>query len=307
MTTAADHNLQPRKQTTMSFRLLVTCLSWLLVLFSSVFPARGDQSEAIAPKEVVRFFQGDKIEGLYTWLQRSKYEDPDKVLTIKDGVLHFTGDENGYLCTKQRYKDFRLVVEYRWGERTYGNRKTMGRSSGVFLNGNCRDGAYHGQFMAGLECQIIEGGTGDFELLPGTQPDGSRIPVSVTITVETAEHRDYAGQPTWKKGGQRVTLSDKTGYRVSWFNHDLQWENVVGYQPKNDLASPGKEWTRVEIVSDGGHVMYYVNGVLANEAFDVTPSAGKISLQVECAEMDFRRFELHPLSESTKSTKEAGQ
>ena len=37
---------------------------------------------------------------------------------------------------------------------------------------------------------------------------------------------------------------------------------------------------------------------LANEAFDVTPSSGKISLQVEGAEMDFRRFELHPLDKS---------
>jgi hypothetical protein len=37
------------------------------------------------------------------------------------------------------------------------------------------------------------------------------------------------------------------------------------------------------------------NGVLANEAFDVKPSSGKISLQVEGAEMDFRNFELHPL------------
>jgi len=45
--------------------------------------------------------------------------------------------------------------------------------------------------------------------------------------------------------------------------------------------------------------MYYVNCVLANEAFDVTPSTGKISLQCEGAEMDYRRFELHPLNKST--------
>lgn len=281
----------------MNVRLHATCVSWLLILLSGVLPACGDQTEVITPKEVVRFFKGDKLEGLYTWLQRSKYEDPDKVLTIEDGVLHFTGDENGYVCTKKRYRDYHLVVEYRWGQRTYGERKTLARSSGVFLHGDEPDGAYHGQFMAGLECQIIEGGTGDFELIPGEHADGSRIPVS--ITVETTEHRDYAGQPVWKKGGKRVTLSDQNGFRVSWFNHDPQWENVLGYQPKNDLASPGKEWTRLDILCDGGHVMYYVNGVLANEVFDVTPSSGRISLQCEGAEMDFRRFELHPLNKST--------
>jgi len=264
----------------MKVRLPAMCVCCLLILLG-VRSAHGSEANVIKPKEVIRFLQTDKLDGVYTWLQRSKYEDPDKVLTLKDGVLHFTGDENGYVCTKNRYKDYHLVVEYRWGERTYGERKTLARSSGVFLHGDEPDGAYQGQFMAGLECQIIEGGTGDFELIPGKRRDGSRIPVS--ITVETAEHRDYAGQPVWKKGGKRVTLSDQNGYRVSWFNHDPQWKNVPGYQPKNDLASPGKQWTRLDIFCDGSHVRYYVNGVLANEAFDVAPSSGKISIQCEGA------------------------
>ncbi len=271
-------------------------VTWLLLL-SSMLPAYGNQTEAITPKEVIRFFQGDKMVGLYTWLQRSKHEDPDKVLSIRDGVLHFTGDGNGYLATKADYRDYHLVVEYRWGEKTYGDRKTLARSSGVFLHGRSPDGAYEGQYMAGLECQIIEGGTGDFEFLPGTNADGSKIPQSVSVIVETAEQKDYAGQPTWKKGGKRVGLADRHGYRVSWFNHDLEWKNVTGYQPENDLASPGKEWTRLDIISAGDHVQYYVNGILANEAFDVKPSSGKISLQVEGAEMDFRNFELHPLNQ----------
>ena len=283
----------------------VTCVCWLLILLSVVLPARGEQSEAVAPTEVIRFFQGDKLVGLYTWLERSKYEDPDGVLSVKDGVVHFTGDENGYMCTKKRYKDYHLVVEYRWGEKTYGEREKLARSSGVFLHGGEPDGAYLGQFMAGLECQIIEGGTGDFELIPGKRADGKGIPLA--ITVEAAQRPDYAGAPQWKKGGKRRTWSsDTSGFRVSWFDHDRDWENLTGYQPKHDLASPGKEWTRVEIICDGSHVMYYVNGTLANEAFDVSPSAGKISLQCEGAEMDFRRFELRPLDKSGKRKVEKG-
>jgi len=280
-----------------SWTVFISCL---FILLPGGMSARGDEIEVIIPKRPIRFFRDDKIEGLYTWLQRSKYEDPDSVLTIKDGILHFSGDGNGYLCTKRHYRDYHLVVEYRWGKRTYGDRKTLARSSGVFIHGNSADGAYEGQYMAGLECQIIEGGTGDFELLPGHNPDGSPIPQSVSITVETAEHRDYAGQPTWKKGGKRIALADRHGYRVSWFNHDPEWKNVTGYRPRNDLASSGREWTKLDIICAGDHVKYYVNGVLANEAFDVKPSSGKISLQVEGAEMDFRNFELRPLEESTK-------
>ncbi len=272
-----------------------------LLLISGVHTVRGAEPEAIQPGKTIRFFRGDKLDGLYLWLQRFRYKDPKHVVTVKDGVVHFSGDGYGYLCTKQRYRDYHLVVEYRWGEKTYGERKKLARSSGVFLNGNCPDGAYHGQFMSGLECQIIEGGTGDFELLPGSYADGRPIPRSVTITVETAKQKDYAGQPMWKKGGKRVTLWDRHGYRVSWFNHDLEWKNIVGYQPKHDLASPDKKWTRLDIISAGDHVQYYVNGVLANEAFDVMPAAGKISLQLEGAEMDFRNFELRPLKDTEKS------
>ena len=279
----------------MNFRPHTLCVFWMLILLSGLLPARGEDAEPVSPKDgVIKLFNGTNFDGLYTWLERTKYEDPNKVLTIKDGIIHFTGDENGYICTKKRYKNYHLVVEYRWGERTFGSRKTMARSSGVFLHCDEPDGSYQGQFMAGLECQIIEGGTGDFELIPGKRADGSRI--SISITVETAKHRDYCGQPVWEKGGPRVTLTDLNGYRVSWFGHDQQWKNVLNYRGKNDLDSPGKEWTRLDIISDGGHVLYRVNGVLANEAFDTKPSSGKICLQCEGAEMDFRRFELHPLT-----------
>ena len=38
-----------------------------------------------------------------------------------------------------------------------------------------------------------------------------------------------------------------------------------------------------------------VNGTTVNKCYDVYPSAGKILLQSEGFEMDFRTFELHPL------------
>jgi hypothetical protein len=40
-----------------------------------------------------------------------------------------------------------------------------------------------------------------------------------------------------------------------------------------------------------------INGTLVNEAFDVTPSAGRIQLQAELAEIFFRRWELYPVGQ----------
>ena len=51
----------------------------------------------------------------------------------------------------------------------------------------------------------------------------------------------------------------------------------------------------MDVVCDGAHVVVYVNGVLVNEAFAVSPSAGKILIQCELAEVYIRRWELWPL------------
>jgi hypothetical protein len=262
--------------------------------------ARGENEAAISPKDApVRLFNGKNLDGLYTWLQHTKYEDPKRVFAVEDGILHMSGDEMGYVCTKQRYKDYHLVVEYRWGDRTFGSRKTLAKSSGVFLHCGEPDGAYHGQFLAGLEAQIIEGGTGDFELIRGKRADGSDIHVS--FTAEVAKDRDPIGLPVWQKGGQRTAWSSRAIWRLSWFGHEPQWQNVLGYRGKHDLDSPGKEWTRLDLICYGGHVKYYVNGVLANEVFDAEPSSGKIMLQCEEAEIYFRRFELLPLEAAEKN------
>lgn len=263
------------------------------ILVCGTLTARADNG-AISPKEgPIKLFNGENLDGLYTWLQESKYEDPKRVFAIEDGVLHVSGDGMGYVCTKNRYRDYHLVVEYRWGDKTYGSRKTMAKSSGIFIHCEDEDGTYQGQFMAAIEAQIIEGGTGDIELIPGHRRDGSRIVLALTSEIQ--DQLDSIGQPVWKKGGKRTRITDKDAWRISWFGHEPQWKNVLGYRGKNDLDSPGKEWTRLDLICDGGHVRFLVNGVLANEAFDASPREGKIFLQCEEAEIFFRRFELLPL------------
>ena len=83
--------------------------------------------------------------------------------------------------------------------------------------------------------------------------------------------------------------------RVDWYGRDPDWKDTIGFRGKQDIESPGKEWTRLDVVCDGGHITYRVNGTLANEAFDMNPTSGKILFQSEGAEVYVRRFELQPL------------
>ena len=54
--------------------------------------------------------------GLTTWLKDTKAADPRKVFRVADGVLHISGDGNGYVATEKEYRDYHLVVEYKWGQ-----------------------------------------------------------------------------------------------------------------------------------------------------------------------------------------------
>jgi hypothetical protein len=268
----------------------ICILGALIVVFSSLTSVFAEEAQPVTPKgAVIRLFNGKNLDGLYTWLQDAKYEDPRKAFTVENGVLRISGDGWGYVCTKRRYKDYHLVVEYRWGDRTWLTRKTRARDSGVIVHCADPDGSFQNTFMAGIEAQVIEGGTGDFLVLPGKRADGSVIPAS--LTAETTKDRD--GETVWEKGGKRITFN---GFgRVNWYGRDPDWTDTLGYRGKQDIESPGKQWTRLDIICDGGHLVYRVNGIEANEGFDVVPSSGKILIQCEGAEIYIRRFELLPL------------
>jgi hypothetical protein len=128
-------------------------------------------------------------------------------------MLHISGDGLGYVATKSRYRDYHLVLEYCWGGWTWGSRKDRARDSGLILHCVEPDGSYEGIFTAGIEAQIIEGGTGDFIVVPGKRADGSKI--NVALTAETTKNRN--GETVWHKGGQRVTFH---WGRINWFGRD---------------------------------------------------------------------------------------
>ena len=187
----------------------LVCPGILLAIFlSGGMAARGEEPQPISPKDaVIQLFNGKNFDGLYTWLSDTKYEDPRKVFTVENGMLHISGDGMGYVCTKQRYKNYHLVAEYRWGERTWLSRKTNAKDTGVIVHCVEPDGSFMNIFMAGIEAQIIQGGTGDLLVVSGKRADGSTIPVS--LTAETVKDRN--GETVWKNGGQRITLSPLAG------------------------------------------------------------------------------------------------
>lgn len=245
-------------------------------------------SGAAAPRAqgAVQLFNGRDLSGLYSWLRDSKYEDPLRVFTVVDGMLRISGEEFGYIATREEYSDYRLVVEFKWGSLTY-NSKTV-RNSGIMLHAVGPDGN-RSPWMASIECQVAQGCVGDLIVIRGRNEDGSTIPV--TITSETTMGPD--GRTRWKNGGTKTVYSGKQFW---WSRHDPEFEELIDTRGRFDVESPLGEWTRVECVCNRDRISVAVNGVTVNECFDVFPTKGKILLESEGFEILFRKWELHPLT-----------
>ncbi len=279
-------------------------LSSTLALCAAMFTAsarceEGKEPNPIVPTDgVIKLFNGHNLDGLYTWLKDTKYEDPRKVFTVEDGMLHISGDGLGAVITKNAYKDYHLVVEFKWGERTWHNRKNSTRDSGCLVHCVGPDGAYGGIWPHSIEAQIIEGGTGDIILVRGTDPDGKPMPMS--LTAEVTKDRD--GETVWHKGGEKQTFHSG---RINWYGRDPDWKDELGFRGKQDVESPVGQWTRMDVICHGGHIQIHVNGVPVNEGFDASPGAGKILIQTELAEIWVRRWELYPIGKAPAFEKKA--
>ena len=267
----------------------------MIRLFAIVPLLWAARDEPVTPKDSpIRLWNGKDLVGLSTWLVDTKLEDPRKVYSVQDGLLRISGDGFGYLATEKSYRDYRLVVEFKWGKLNWRGREKNARDSGIFLHGTGPDGNSHdgkGAFMAAVECQVMQGRVGDLMLIRGNADDGSLI--APRMTAEAALARDPDGWPTWKKGGAPVTLQ-RVG-RLNWWGIDPGWKDVLDFRGKVDVDSPGSEWTRVECVCEGSRISVMVNGKTVCEAYDIYPASGKILLQCEGSEVYFRTFEIHPL------------
>ena len=113
------------------------------------------------------------------------------------------------------------------------------------------------------------------------------------VSAEITKDRD--GEMVWKKGGEKATVS---AGRINWYGRDVDWADKIGFRGRDDVESKLGEWTKLEVIAEGNRILYKVNGVTVNEAFDCQPGSGKLLLQTELAEMFVRRFELWPIGKA---------
>jgi hypothetical protein len=227
-------------------------------------------------------FNGKDLTGFYTYLHDHKYDDPNRVFTVRDGLIRISGQEFGGLTTKEAYGDYHLIAEWKWGGKTWPPRVDRARDSGILLHCVGPDGAAGGQWMESQECQIIEGGCGDFIMVSGLGKP--------SLTCEVRIGPD--GQPYYEKGGKSVT---RNSGRYNWWGRDPAWKDVAGVRGPRDVEKPMGEWNRMEVICDGDTITNIVNGQVVNVGTRSSLTRGKLIFQSEGAEILFRKIEIRPL------------
>jgi Domain of Unknown Function (DUF1080) len=258
-------------------------LSWQQTAQAQEPPSFARDVPEVRTGEPILKFNGKDLTGFYTYLHDSKYDDPKKVFSVKDGALVISGEEFGGLTTRDEFRDYVLIVEWKWGDRTFGSRRQKARDSGLLLHCVGADGAAGGNWMESQECQIIEGGCGDFIMVGG---NGNKP----SLTCETRHGSD--GQLYFEKGGKSET---RDSARYNWWGRDPAWKDVLGFRGARDVEKPAGDWNRMEVICDGDSITNIVNGYVVNAATKSSLSKGKIIIQSEGAEILFRKIEIRPL------------
>ena len=124
-----------------------------------------------------KLFNGKDLSGWDYFLVDSDSKKSD-VWSVRDGILVCKGEPMGYLCTKKEYKNFRLIVEWRWAPGTEpGNSGVLMRITGEpMMLPNC------------VEAQLQSGSAGDMYGFQGFSIDGDPARKSEVPDHELAGH-----------------------------------------------------------------------------------------------------------------------
>lgn len=249
----------------------------------------GLQAEEPKPTPVTEareLFNGKDLTNWYRYVrEQGKENDPTGVFTVQDGKICISGEKMGCITTNESFGNYRLIVEYRFTGAAMAPRENNARDCGILVHSQGEDGAWGKTWLYSIECNIIEGGTGDF-IVVGNGTD------EFSITANIKEERSRQNCGIYDPNGKPVTIH---GGRIDWWGRDPAWSDTKGFRGAQDLERPIGEWNTLEVVCDGDTITNIVNGTVANRAFNVKPACGKIQIQSEYAGLEFRRITILPL------------
>jgi len=261
------------------------------VLFPRQSFAQASALPASGADGWVSLLNGRDLSGWYTMLQKSGkgVAEKRKMVMMEEGMLHIMGNEEngepaepGYLATNQEFENVHIRVEYKWGMKRFAPRTYVKRDNGLLYGLVGEDKVW----PRCVECQIEEGDVGDYFFVDGTR--GIQDQHGNGIFGETLGPNGWPGPPRTPAAGQTDLYN---GRKIK----DGNFEVLDG-------------WNTVEVIWQGDRSAHIVNGRTVNAASKIEQPdpqnagqfiplrRGKIAIEVEFAEIWFRRIEVRSLA-----------
>jgi hypothetical protein len=250
----------------------------------------------------ISLINGRDFTGWYSMLQSSGkgVAEEKGMIMMEEEMLHIMGNEEGrfqaeggYLATNQEFANVHIRVEYKWGVKRHAPRYNPKRDNGVLYGLVGEDKVW----PTCVECQIEEGDVGDFFLLSGIRGIQSQHGNGLFgsgINPVTGWPKPGAGGPGRAGGAGRAGQAPP--------------EPSGGRLIKDGNFELLDQWNTVEVIWQGDRAAHIVNGRTVNvvtslqqpdpkNAGQFIPlTRGKIAIEIEYAEIWFRRIEVRALS-----------
>lgn len=221
--------------------------------------------------------------------------------SVKDGAIACSG-KGGHLYTVKTYTNFRLRLEYRWGQIDPEVLKRGGNiyNAGIFMRASPRPSSTGGIQLIAYQAQIVHtpartaampGGTGDMWISGYDHPTFKGVgplaaPLSIQIAAAAAQGATPAQGAVPAQGAMPAPL-DLTlppGLARSRNYPALKFaDKAIG------------EWNSYDITVNGDKLTYRVNGQLVNEGSGAPVFAGRIGLECEGTPIAYRNIRVTPL------------
>lgn len=240
-------------------------------------------AQPVRPPAWTSLFNGEDLTGWTAhWAKPPVDARPASAMfTVENGMIHTyaqdvagSPQQQAYIQTDGDYANYRLSLEYKWGDKKFPPRMDLVRDAGVVYH-NYGDNPLN--WPRGVEAQIEEGDTGDLW--------GISARATSTILAETLRYAPAA------QGGQPVTVGTFGSFER------------IRHGALNEM--PG-QWNTLEIIVKGDTATHIVNGFVNLRAWDfrqrdaagnwVRLDHGKISLQAEFAEIYYRNIHIRQLT-----------
>lgn len=152
-------------------------------------PAAADEPAAI------KLFNGENLDGWYVILNypdgSDQSVDTKGIFTVQDGVIRASGEVFGCLTTEKEFENYRLSLEFKWGEKKWPPRENAIRDAGILVHAVGPDKVW----PQSIECQIQEGDCGDFYILDGVSIDiDGKTVKGFARHVKSADHEKPHGE-----------------------------------------------------------------------------------------------------------------